>query len=510
VNTPSVAATFLSALIIFVSESRAQWLDRIQTDSDWEYLYYDGFYDYNTFQLYRELGEGMAIRDTAEYVASTLGNPLSDVAAGPRQYGPRPLYANADSADVLSNHLPRLKLQTGQKFQEGRNSGYILASLLAGNLSMSFKGRNKMEKWQSERRTISYFSHDYDISLGNYTADIGSGLGIGRYDYRPISYESHLSQLEDFLSPDNSYYNGVKFTYEDRIVALYSQKKYNGASKRFAGGSAAFVRNDYEIGVTLSGLSLSSAAGKKTMAAVSAFLSRPQLGFKTEIGYAESGAGVCFRLRRSRFDIRLWHYDPSFVNLQSSAPAHPDYLPFHDDRYELSFRQPQAGESGLFAERDVTLGRVAVTGFSEIWKKSPHDDVAMNHTLLGRLRLDENTAIDMKYSNQRNSGYQRTLLECGSSFTRGFIISAYSSLWIERERIQKARTIAWLYGSLPLPARSARISGRLRWNFDGELDYIIETVALIYNQISLKGTYRWQHSYGNNLGPLYLVMERSI
>ncbi len=55
-----------------------QWYDRIQTESDWESFYRDGYYDYNTYQIYREISEGN-IADTVEYIISSMGTSPGEI-----------------------------------------------------------------------------------------------------------------------------------------------------------------------------------------------------------------------------------------------------------------------------------------------------------------------------------------------------------------------------------------------------------------------------------------------
>ena len=140
---------------------------------------------------------------------------------------------------------------------------------------------------------------------------------------------------------------------------------------RVDGASVSTDIADFVVGITASGTVLSSDSFSRMLGTGSIFALQNDGELRAEIGYAESGIGFCAQALRSDYDIRFWHYDDSFLNLQSSGFAHPDYETFSDDRFELSFRQPQKGETGLFLKRRFVAERIEFTAAAEVWKKSP-------------------------------------------------------------------------------------------------------------------------------------------
>ncbi len=174
-----IALAAIAPLFLLSYHANAQWIGQIQTESDWDFLLEQGYFDFGSYQLYRDLAEGASVKDTIEYIQSALGNNPADLIS--------PL-GNADAIQSLQETSSRRGyLRSGQRVREGQNSGYLLLSNAYQNIGVVFKGRNDNSIWQTERRSISLTGDSYAVTVGNYNANIGLGLGIGRYDYRPIN-----------------------------------------------------------------------------------------------------------------------------------------------------------------------------------------------------------------------------------------------------------------------------------------------------------------------------------
>lgn len=484
----------------------AQWFDKIQTESDWEFYFRDGYFDYNSYQLYRELAEGAVISDTTEHFVSSMGVTSTEMVSSPiysETYARSFLKAETEPSTAVA--LP-VRVRFGRKISDNRNKGYVLLTGSAGNLDLVFKGREENGSWNTERRSINFANGDYEIKLGNFISRIGCGLGIGRYDYRPISYESGLGRGEDFLFPDNSYYNGFLFSYKDNLNLIYSIKKYYDVKKNFAGASAAIAVADFLVGATGGGTVLSNGSYSRTLGTSSIFILKNDGELKSEIGYGESGVGFCAQAVKSDYDIRFWHYDDSFINLQSSGFAYPDYESFSDNRFELSFRQPQKGETGLFLKRYFTVKSIEFTAATETWKKLPSRAIAVENTIQARRHVMSDLLVVARYADRYNRKNDRSLIELGASLQRRIEYGVLVSLWVEQERIEKDRSRYFLYFSMPVTSRFS-VSARVRWNVSGDFDYFIEERTRIDKFLSIKATYRWDDSYRGDLGPLYLVVE---
>jgi hypothetical protein len=290
---------------------------------------------------------------------------------------------------------------------------------------------------------------------------------------------------------------------------MYSRKKYNNVNKNFAGGSFSFNWNDIKLGLTASSTILSSSIGHRTLGTGSIFLSDKAIGLKTELGYAESGIGFCLQYRRAGSDIRLWHYDKSFLNLQSSAPAHSDYISYYDENLNLSFRQPQAGESGAYLARRISGKKIGLFLSTEVWKKSLVDDVALDNAVSARCLINDYLDAFSKYAQRFGASNGRTLLEGGVNFHRRLNVGILTAIWIEGGRVTNSKSLNHIYCSKPIRSRIV-IAGRIRWKLNGDFDYFVEEKTMITAKLSIKATYRWADSYHDHMGPFYILLESSL
>jgi len=243
------------------------------------------------------------------------------------------------------------------------------------------------------------------------------------------------------------------------------------------------------------------------LGAASLFLENRSGDRAVEVGYGESGIGGCMRLRGDGYNIRAWGYDDSFVNLQSSGYSHPDYKSFSDDRFELSFRQPQKGESGLLFGHEFALRETEITLTSELWKRAPGRNIAMENSVYARRWFQSALLFEGGYSDRRGIPDDRMLLDFGTSLRKGLQIGIHGYMWIHGETIDKERSNYYIYTAIPL-IRDMTIKNRIRWDISGRLDYFIEQRSRIGRAFSMTATYRWSHEHDTDLGPFYLTMEK--
>jgi hypothetical protein len=497
VREPKFTLAAVLPLILLSYPANAQWIGQIQTESDWETLLEQGYYDYNSFQLYRDLAEGEATQDTIGYIQNALGNSLSDLIS--------PISVSTLKHAGTGFESRNIQFRSGQKIQDGRNTGYYLLSSSYQDFEVEYKGRNENSAWKTERRSLSYSNDNVGLIVGNYAADIGLGLGIGRYDYRPVLVPKD-SIKSDLLFPDNSYYNGAKIEINNRFTIMFSSKSYLSVHKNYWGGAITQPVGNSILGLTGGATHLSSNGKKRTLGASSVFYSNSEKGFSSELGYGESGAGLVCDFRKRNFDIKFWHYSNSFINPQSSGMANPDYIIFNDNRFPVSYRQAQTGESGLSVQRSLSIGTLQLAGWGSAWKRSPHDPISLDNSLGARLALGDKVSLNARYAERFGRVSGRTILEAGSSYHEGFEVSGLVSYWIDGNHADNSKSFAHIYISVPIKNRLlANI--RLRSHFDGKIEYFIEEKTTITDRFSLKATYRWQDTWGRESGPLYIVME---
>ena len=501
-RAPALALRIMAGLFLLKGVCLAQWVDQIQTESDWETLYNQSYFDYNTYQLYRELAEGSIVTDSADFFQAVLGNPVLEILAGAGESNPA-----ITSEDTADQHAFGMRIRGGQKIRSGEsNNGYILFSGSKENAAFELKGRKGESGWEIERRWMRWCDGRSGVTVGNYDTDIGLGLSIGKFDYRPITGVSDsMKQPDDFVFPDNSFYNGIKIHY-NRSSAMFSARRYPDLDKRFLAAAMTANYEDVTLGISGAGTFLNADGYERTLGSTSLFFADPDRGIRTELAYAESGIGTALRLQRGGFNCAVWHYDDSFLNLQSSGIARPDYDRFENSHFIEAFRQAQAGETGFYAQKGLTIGRLGLGAAAEIWKSSPHERLSLDNLISARYSVLDGIDLDARSSGRTGAVKERVLTEFGTSLIRPFRVEARAAVWSERGRTIKTRSFCYIFCSVPLKAMSL-LNGRFRAHFDGDIDYFVEEILNLSDGLLMKVTYRWQESYQGAVGPLYLVLE---
>jgi len=505
VKYPAFALIIMAGLIFLPTVSHSQWFSQIRTESDWETLYNRSYFDYSTYQLYRELAEGAIITDSVGYFRGVLGNPVLDI------LGTTPNnFPSASFPDATPKRDMSLYFRSGLRiYNNAANSSYLLLSGSDDVSAYELKGRKEKNNWEMEKRSLSWRNGWYAATLGNYDMDVGLGLSIGRFDYRPVAgIPDTAEQSDDFLYPDNSYYNGIKIEHGKGSI-LYSSKRYPGLDKRFVGGA---LSRDFEgaiIGISGGGVFLKANGYARRMGTISAFLIDSERGVQSEAAYSEAGVGVAARVKKSGYDIAMWHYDDSYLNLQSSGIARPDYHRFEDSHFVEEFRQAQAGESGLSAQKNLALGRCALGLATEIWKQSAHGGISLDNLIYSRYGIRDNVWLNARFSSRGGQIEERFLSELGANAEWPIPIQTTVSLWSERSKIIDAKSFYYIFFSIPLKT-GFLFNARFRTYFDGDHDYFLEEVLNIGNVFRAKTTYRWQRSYSGDIGPLYFVLEVAL
>ncbi len=142
---------FIISLLI-VQPTAAQWFDKIYTESDWEFTFRNGYFDYNSYQLYRDLAEGADISDTVEYIASSMGAASTEMVNSP-------IYSERYAQSFLKGETARstalkvpVRVRFGRTIFENENKGYLLLRSSRKNLDLTYKGRDENGAWKTERR----------------------------------------------------------------------------------------------------------------------------------------------------------------------------------------------------------------------------------------------------------------------------------------------------------------------------------------------------------------------
>jgi len=502
VNLKTLTAIFL----IIPSSALAQWLSDIKTESDWEYCFLNGFIDYNSYQLLREIAEGAEVKDTSEFIISTLGISSIELTE---------IYEISDTRKTGNEkwYPPKTglpwsgRLRFGNKIQDRYNESYMLVSARSKDTNIYLKIRNDdKEKLATERRSFEINRDNYSVTLGNFAADIGCGLSLGRFDYRPVSLESDESELNQFLFPDNSFYNGVKAEFLRSHSIVYSIKKYNDLYKNTLGTSLSAQLRSFRIGIVGAFTRLSSGSYIRTLAVGSVFIDLGEIGAKAEIAYGESGPGACVQVAKPDFFLRGWYYDESYINLQSSGYSHPDYQSYPDYHSEISFRQPQRGESGFFVRKKIKYKNLEFKNAAEFWRNPRTDYINCTNSFQTRIFVSPDIRSLMRYSMYDKNNKYQSKIESGIQILKSYDIEARVLLVYESKTIIEEDSKFYIMTSFPL-TKSMSLAGRMRWRFDGEFDYFIEERLVLNNGLFLKATYRWKENRKKDLDSLYVFLE---
>ncbi len=499
------AATSTLILYFLTVTAGAQWYDRIRTESDWDELYAQGIIDYNSYVLCLELAEGAVTSDTSDYLVSSMGIDPVDIIGYQAGSGISPSHPEASLA-TTDEQSPRIDLRLGRKISGEENTGYYSFAADYDKISTYLKIRDNDGRAETSRRTVVFRGEEFKLTAGNFTGDIGCGLVIGKFDYRPISYEPKFSDLNEFLYPDNSYYNGFKFEHDDLFAGILSFKKYYGVTKTFSGGAVLAGIGNYSIGSAAGATVFRSGAESRTMGAVSVFAETRDRKLKSELAYAESGLGGLIKYRMNGWDIRAWYYQSTYLNLQSSGYANPDYESFRDDRFELAFRRPQSGETGIYTGKNITIGKAELTAASEIWQKSASQPAGIYNLIDIRYNFDRPISASARIAERLKDSGRRRACECGARYSSRIRVDLFFTLIDEDGDLVDDKSKYYIYSVAPLTDKLI-LSGRIRRSVSGKLDYFIEERASLGDGLSLKITYRWEDSYGHDQGPVYLICE---
>ncbi|UCC78834.1 MAG: hypothetical protein JSW64_11190, partial [Candidatus Zixiibacteriota bacterium] len=488
------------------SLASAQWVADIKTESDWEYYYLNGYIDYNSYQLLREIAEGADIEDTSEFITSTLGISPVELADVFEIVETQRIENGKSDARVTGARWSG-RLRIGSKIQNESNESFLLATAHSRRTDVYLKLRNDDgRKVLTERRSFEIKNGNYSVILGNFPVDVGCGLSLGRFDYRPVSFESDEGGLNRFLFPDNSFYNGIKAEYLNNHMILYSVKKYNDVYKKTFGSVLSTGLHSTRIGITGSFTRLSSGSGSKTLGVGSIFVYLEEDRARAEVAYGESGPGACIEVAKPDYVLRGWYYDDSYINLQSSGFSHPDYQSYTDFPSEISFRQPQRGETGFYVRKRVLYKNLEFADAAEFWKNPRVDYINYTNSLQTRIFVSSGITSLIRYTVYSKNNLYKNKIESGIKIFKRYNIDARVLLSFENESIVNDDSRLYIMSSFPV-TRSVSLASRLRWYFDGEFDYFVEERVFLTDRLFLKATYRWKEDLAKDLGSLYVFLE---
>jgi hypothetical protein len=453
--------------------------------------------------LYKDFTDGFLVADTVVYLSAIGGNPLTEFdAAEDFPIFTQETYAiAADSAElgIIENNRPLWRIKTGYQNRASVDNSCFIAQSESDDAELFYKGQKRDSKYSAERRSLKLKGGSWNVTLGNYTADIGAGIGIGRYDYRPLSNPDDES---DIIYPDNSYYNGLKVEYLNKASILYSAKKYSNLYKAFYGAAVSTDIRECNIGISAAATCFSAGNRDLNLGSGSIYIVDNRRRLKMEAAYAESGIGFFAESILHSFKLKGWYYSDSYLSPQSSGYAYPDYKSFKlfDD---YSFRQTQAGESGFYIGRLTQVKKIIFRSAVESWIVSkPSVDISC----AARYPLSDNFYLSARISGRGGAIKDRYQYEMELACRRIVELKGLSTVRISSGQVDHHNSFSQIYIMFPAGVTTF-VGGRLRFRYDSNFEFFFEEKTVIGDSINLKATYRWRETDGQRLGPFYLVAE---
>jgi hypothetical protein len=360
--------------------------------------YYDGLIDYGTFAvLYDAYNLGGLSGSDLEALKFSEGFELNDFLMSP------------DTTDFWSRLLSGYRGRFGARTYS-RNSENIYDDYYGEVSSESFEAelavREYGNRYSLRKRTIGWYAGQFSLSLGDYLADEGYGLTIGRFDYRP-SAGLDSDKSVDFWYPEHNYYNGLKFSTHSNMLGgrvYYSDKKYDASTKKFFGISGDFNYGSFKGGLAVGASRYDDNSGfdERQAAGVNAEYSADAFTLGAEYAQVDGSAGAYLRALKKftgwRIESEFWHYADHFENYNCSGESAADYHTFYPTDGDIGFRSSQAGETGMA----IVYSSPVYSAGMQLWSQN-YDDV--NSSLYVRYSKDISNDINQYFqASFRNRG----------------------------------------------------------------------------------------------------------
>jgi hypothetical protein len=358
--------------------------------------YYSGVIDYGTFSiLYNAYNLGGLTEADLKALHISEDSDLDLLLAQPD--------TTAFWVELLTGYDGKIGVRRySGNFDDIYGDYYI--DLSAHSFSTNVAIRQEKGDYIFRRRSLSWENSNVMITAGNYLIESGYGLVIGRYDYRPSSGYTNDND-DNFLYPDNNYYNGLKVAarvsrFESKLY--YSKKNYNDIDKLFYGVTGDFVLESFKGGLSYGINQLDDDNGNddRQAAGLHARIETENYTLAGEYAVIEK-AGGSYLLAERKFtnwliQAEFWHYARSFNNYNCTGPSASDYETFYPIDDSPGFRSHQAGETGMA----LSYKNKAISSGIQLWNHV--DDNELNSSLY----LGYNQTITNKFKTYCQTSYR--------------------------------------------------------------------------------------------------------
>ncbi len=312
-----------------------------------------------------------------------------------RQYLP---FMNVESPSKRGMNLraywqTNVDLAEGTTQSGGDRSYFQLRMKLKPHYEILFQGeRRYFGRMDVSKRYIKVQNRGLirELILGNFTAEYGNGLNLGRYDYWRYNTDSYQEEEGDFLIPNSTWYNGIKaslFNGRLRPDIIYSYYEGDSLKRNLVGANLSWEAGRLSPGVAYS-LDLTEDEDGNELENECISLHARLRGGKREVkgevallNWDYGAVNLQFLLRERNYstEFTFWGYSNNFVNFHTSSRANPDYFTVYFDEVDYDFRSPQAGEIGFsssnrFKITDRLQGKANFSGWgNQVRNTNNHD-----------------------------------------------------------------------------------------------------------------------------------------
>jgi|GEM_PF-4236883 len=384
--------------------------------------------------------------------------------------------------------------------------------------------RRYFERMEVSKRYIKVQNRGLirELILGNFTAEYGNGLNLGRYDYWRYNTDSYQEKEGNFLIPNSTWYNGIKaslFGGRLRPDIIYSYYEGDSLKRNLIGANLSWRGDWFSPGVAYS-LDLTEDEDGNELRNECISLHASLRSERTEVkgeaallNWDHGAVNLQFLLRERNYstEFTFWGYSDGFVNFHTSSRANPDYFTVYYDEIDYDFRCPQAGEIGFSSSNRFKItnrlqGRANLSGWGNRVRKTNNHDLQLG--LIAHLSEPFSLRFDqfIRSRDNQEEPYQSytSQIEAQSYHLKDFQIQTKVSYNLKDYEVTGRRSYAYFWLRIGiLNLKPLEIFSRIKYVYQ-ELKYSTKKYCEFYLEESLDF---WE---GFNLSAKYRADYRGL
>ncbi|MBD3233940.1 MAG: hypothetical protein GF315_09490 [candidate division Zixibacteria bacterium] len=283
------------------------------------------------------------------------------------------------------------------------------------------------------RRSLNYRGSGSigEISLGNFTTDLGLGLNVGRRDY--FEYDNYTgSGNADFRRTTSSSYNGAfaRFSaYGFNPWLLYSTNRYIDFRMSNISFGTETVQSAYTTGVSISISQIypDTISAKVTLRNYGLYLlhDAEDISYGAEIsssGKEHALVGIAkLRASRAMLTSSFWFYSENYANLTSGGISENEDRTYHIENTDVSYQNDNRDRAGASIKGNYDLSELlTLTGAAICYSKGK--DPEPSYTIMSGFKIRQKSAFTLRvrfgFGDDIYYGYRSGLI-----FSQGYLLS---------------------------------------------------------------------------------------